>query len=92
MQRDLMWTFTDERKQYDHELSLNRPAAAFANESSNSKKSILLLFSSFVYANKIKVNKSWHRRWVLLNKLFIHLVAAFSFDLTQGTQCAVCEP
>lgn len=50
-----------------------------------------LLSSSFVYANKIKVNKSWHRRWALLNKLFIHLAAAFSFDLTQGTQCAACE-
>lgn len=28
MQCDLMWTVIDERKQYDHELSLNRPAAA----------------------------------------------------------------
>lgn len=40
MKFDLMWTLVDESKQYNREQSPNKPTAAFANESANSKKSI----------------------------------------------------
>lgn len=93
MKFDLIWAFTDESKQYDHE----RPPewACCSKWVSRLQKEVFFSaapLSSFVYVNKIKVNKSWHRGWVLLNKLFIHLAAAFSFDLTEGTQWAGCEP
>lgn len=50
------------------------------------RKARLPLSSSSVCVNKIKVNKSWHRRWALLNKLFIHPAAAFPFDLTRDAR------
>lgn len=73
----------EERKHYDHKQSLWIGLLQKYQQLTPKKNIPPLLSSSFVYANKIKVNKSWHRRWALLNKLFIHLAAAFSFDLTQ---------